>query len=295
MKLFPPIRYAPAAGSLIFAILLVPCIAQKPSIPQPNPEFNTEEAMRLMYGNFNRGLGKSHLWLRRAKEGLRSKFNGDLEAWVLFDAPYMEAGMLKHLLVTVARPVGAPSGCHACSYLVGAAVFSQTDNAWTLSARNVALTDAGEFSEDPSVTLQQLGPDHFGFRIEENHSGGGTGIWLSLFDVSDNKITRVFSAAKESSFMSESCWPMPLSQAWEACVEFTSDISLAPGGNPEYYDIALTRRVTESVTKRIPRGTYLLHYRYKSGKYVAESQEFSARPAAAPSLSSLTTSGPYWL
>jgi hypothetical protein len=161
-------------------------------------------------------------------------------------------------------------------------VFSQTAKGWNLAARKVALSEAGEFAEQPQATLQQLGPDHFGFRIEESHTGGGEGTLFGIFEISGDAIRKVLSAWKDSSFMSDRCWPMPLSQAWKACVEYTGGISLVPGANPEYFDIVLTRRVTGSVTKRIPRGTYVLHYQYESGKYVVKDSALNEPRAGIP-------------
>jgi hypothetical protein len=224
--------------------------------------------MRVMYGNFNLARDRSSLRLSPAKEGLRSKFHGDLEAWALLDTAYVEARVPRRLLVTIARPVGEPWGCHACSFLVGAAVFSKSNSGWSLTARRFALSDAGEFSEHPLATLQPLGPDHFGFRLEENTSGGGEGTDFSIFDIAGDEIKEIVSATKDSSFMSDKCWPMPLSQAWSACVEFTGGISVVPGDTPEHYDIVLTRLVTGSVTRRIPQGTYLFRYQHAGGKYI---------------------------
>jgi hypothetical protein len=255
--------------SLLVATLLSICAAAQtlPGEP-PDAAFTTQSAMRFMYGNFSPRDDRSRLRLSPAKEGLRSKFHGDLEAWALLDTAYVEAGVPRRLLVTLARPVGGPWGCRPCTFLVGAAVFSKANGAWSLTARRFALTEAGEYSEDPLTTLQPLGPDHFGFRLEENISGGGEGTDFSIFDISGNEIKEIVSAAKDSSFMSDKCWPMPLAQAWTACVEFTGGISIVPGDHPERYDIVLTRRVTGSVTTRIPRGTYLFRYQYAAGKYI---------------------------
>jgi hypothetical protein len=153
-------------------------------------------------------------------------------------------------------------------FLVGAAVFSRSKDGWSLTARRFALSDAGEFSQEPQATLQPLGPDHFGFRLEETISGGGLGTAFSFFEISGGEIKEVLSGIKDSSFMRDQCWPMPLSQAWQACVDYTGGISVEPGTDPEHYDIVQTRRVVHSVTGRIPRGTYLFLYQYVSGKYV---------------------------
>jgi hypothetical protein len=254
---------------LLIAAFLGACAAAQ-SLPgePPDAAFTTQSAMHLMYGNYNQADDSSYLRLSPAKEGLRSKFQGDLEASAVLDTAYVEAGIARRLLVTTARPVGVSWECHGCSLLVGAAVFSKSKNGWSLTARRFALTEAGEFAEDPLVTLQPLGPDHFGFRLEDNFSGGGTGTGFALFDISGSEIKEVLSAAKDSNFMGDECWPMPLSQAWHVCVAFTGGISVVPGDDPEHYDIVLTRRVTSSLTRRIPRGTYQLRYQYTAGKYI---------------------------
>lgn len=224
-----------------------------------------------MYGNYDSANDVSYLRLNPTRQGLRAKFNGGLRAYALLDMPYVEAGVPRHLLVTLATPLTPEEyNCHGCTFLVGAAVFSRVNGAWLLTARQLALTEAGGFAQEPLATLQPLGPDHFGFRLEELVSGGGEGTDLSIFEVSGSEIKEVFSAAKDSSFINEKCWPMPLSQAWGACVEFVGGISVMPGADPEHYDIVLSRHVTSSVTRRIPRGTYLFRYRYSAGKYVLE-------------------------
>jgi hypothetical protein len=219
-----------------------------------------------MYGNYNSKEEVSHLRLSSGKDELRSKFNGELQARPLLDMPYVEAGIPRHLLVTMAQPTVGPWGCHACSFLIGAAVFSRVDNRWSLGAHRFALSDAGEFSETPVATLQLLGPDHFGFRLEDAVSGFGSGTSFSIFEISGGEIKEVLSGMKNSNFMQEHCWPMPLSQAWAACVEYTEGISVEPGADPAHYDIIVTRHVTGSVTARIPKGTYLFRYQYVAGK-----------------------------
>lgn len=243
-------------------------LSQPPPQEQADAALTTHGAMRAMYGNFNSWDNTSRMRLSPAKEGLRYKFHGELTAWALLDASYVEAGTARHLLVTLAQPVGTPWDCHACSLLVGAAIFSRSNSGWSLTARRFALAEVGEFSEQPRATLQPLGPNHFGFRLESDSSGGGTGVEFSVFDISGTEIKEVLFAPKDSSFMSDRCWPMSISHAWVACVEFTGGFSLAPAADPEHYDIVLTRRVTDSVTRRIPRGTYLFRYQYSGGQYI---------------------------
>jgi hypothetical protein len=224
--------------------------------------------MREMYGNVNSEDGRSRLRLSPTKEGLQSKFHGELMASPLLDAAYVEGGIPRHLLVTAALPVARPWDCRPCTSLVGAAVFSRIADRWSLTAHNIVLAEAGEFAENFRADLQPLGPDHFGFRLEHATSGGGEGIAFSVFDISGSEIQEVLSGDKDSSFMRDKCWPMPLSQAWTACVEFTGGISVVPGDDPQHYDIVQARHVTRSVTRRIPRGTYLFRYQYLAGEYV---------------------------
>jgi hypothetical protein len=258
------------ASSLI--LLPVPCLAQANRRQPHFREFITSAAMEAMFGNFDAIDGYAK-WQPTKTKPQGRQVDDAWYARILLDEPYIESGQERHLLVTSSLPEDQSSyNCHACQVIISAAVFSRTADIWSLVAKNLYVTRAGEFGEVPRAELQQIGPNHFGFRLETSHTGQGVGTRFSLVGVSGTTIIPLLAGWKNSSFETDTCDATNSAVLWESCVEYDGGISLLSGPNPEYFDILVTRRVTHSMTRKIPQGTYAFRYQYEAGKYLLKQQ-----------------------
>ena len=230
-------------------------------------DFTPQKAMELLFGDSNPENIADWRPVSVPKEFNEFR-DTSLRVSVLLDAAYVESGIPKHLLVTAAQPTEEGQyDCHACRTLIGAAVFSKTGRGWLTAKRELYLAALGEFGKPPTASLQQLGKDRFGFVLRENHTGSGMGEWVHVFGYSKGKIQKLFSARVESYFDFGSCEHASLATAWEQCEEFDGDFSVVPGNNPDYFDLVLTRDVTESGSRLIRRGKHTLRFAFVGDRY----------------------------
>ena len=259
-------RAAAGAFLLLATMAIRPTLAQAKSVPHLANEFTTKAAMELLFGGFNDIDGYSE-W--RAK----SESDEVLRAYPILNAAYMEQGTPRHMLVVGSRPENEPArSCHACRTLISAVLFSRIKGVWTVSAKNLYLVRAGEFGETPHIELQHLSSDHFGFRLDQNFTGGGIGKMVEVFDISQSGFHRVFSAVLDSHFDFGPCSSVSKVKAWEECAEFDGGISFIKGDRNPYFDILLARRVSRSASTQIRRGLHVLHYQYIGNKYLLKEQ-----------------------
>ncbi len=126
------------------------------SIPVP---FTEAAAMRLLYGNYDKQTGSvlSHVKIPSRVEGIfPSSIAGP---WRVF--PYVEGGRNKCMLIT-ATPLKQEATSkdtltsHADGELVGAAVFRQDGNRYTLEASNLFLQFMGHWATPSSQMRMRI-------------------------------------------------------------------------------------------------------------------------------------------
>jgi hypothetical protein len=96
----------------------------------------------------------------------------DGEVFVAFEAPYSEAGIQKHIVITATEPPGG-NGCHACSLLIGGAVFRQVGARWAVEAANKYIGVDGIWGRLGDISLVKIGPERFGVLSEGDDDSQG--------------------------------------------------------------------------------------------------------------------------
>jgi hypothetical protein len=88
-----------------------------------------------------------------------------------FDAPYTEGGHRKHVVVSILTPDPPDQyGCHACTPLIGAAVFTLAGSSWQLESVSLFIEDV---ASGHRFTLVRAGPDRYALQVhqQDDHQG----------------------------------------------------------------------------------------------------------------------------
>jgi hypothetical protein len=158
-------------------------------VPSFDGPFAVDQALALIYG----GTEWDDPRLLRY-----TRFGGE-RAFVepLFDASYVEDGVEKHVVIATLTPQPRSQyACHACSPLLGGAVFRSNGGSWTVEAAGPILEFGHAWYGTHSwLELVRIGPDRFGLRhrIADMH-GGYEDKSASLIFASDGELAVRFAA-----------------------------------------------------------------------------------------------------
>lgn len=140
---------------------------QAQDTPSFSGEFDVQKALTLLYGGstWNDPALKSH-----------RIFKDEDQAYIqaVFDAPYQEQGVEKHIVIATLAPY-MDYGCHACRTLLGGAAFRKDGESWTIEAQSKILGSALGPGVDWGDTfeLEYIGPDRYGvvYQVNDVHQG----------------------------------------------------------------------------------------------------------------------------
>ncbi len=136
--------------------------------------------------------------------------------------------------------------CHACSAIIGAAVFSRHVDQWVVDAASPFLDVSGEYgsSGTDSARLVKIGPNRHGVFWEEGPTGGygRVHLWLEVVAEVEGKLRfrtesiKIYEDSKSYYEWSDS--PKGASEPQKMGFAFTnSACKFIPGSNPDYYDL----------------------------------------------------------
>jgi hypothetical protein len=264
-----------------FLTLASGCRKQSPALSREQPDaskvFDTAQAMKMLYGNYDAKTQVSATSLPREKSSLPAADEQQMTVRVLFDAFSADAGQKSLVLITFAVPTSdATFDCHACSPTIGMAVFSQKGLQWTIDASNRAVTFAGEWGKPPTdIQLVQIGPNRRAVKvIDVGEQNGETTEGLQLLIPWNGNVglglERIISDDDKGGCDS---------RGGLACYANRRTVTFIHKDNVEYYDLELKLTGTDlpisdaspSTRARKVRGTEIL--KIENGKYVQASRQ----------------------
>jgi hypothetical protein len=192
---------------------------------------------------------------------------------------YWSDGELRAVLLTYAVPFDSnwtptvsgdePFSCHACTPLLGVAVFLWSGGEWKAEASRQALSRIGAWGRPPSpVQLIKIGPNTMAARINDDYEGGGTttrSIQIIPLDGGISTALRITLGEDNSG----GCEPHQPSDE-PVCYRNKKTVALRAGPNPEYYDIWTTLHGTdydEGQSRGVHRVSGKQVYRFINGAY----------------------------
>lgn len=222
------------------ALLLVACLIgcdhsepakqHQPALPIAQPwrgDFDPARAVALWYGNYDAGTQTARWhdvrtsWPDADVDFLRSA----PIVRILYHHPVNGRKTAQHFLVTTAFVDRAGWDCHACSPVLGIALFRRNDDGrWSVEAESKHVTKVGAWGQTSgTLSALELSPDRYAIRIDDAGDGGGQHTtWTEIAMPIGNSVRRVFRVVT-SDDNSGACGPGGL-----RCYRFQSWVSLIP-------------------------------------------------------------------
>lgn len=159
------------SGTLCSFVLLLcwsasqSCVAMAQDSPPSRTsfpgDFNPDVALTLVYGR--------EPWSNRLEQR-RSTFGGGQDfIEPLFDAAYVEDGVDKHVVIATVTPrPRSQYDCHACSSMLGGAVFRRDGNEWRIESKGLEIEPGHAWLDGrhDRLALVRIGPNRFGLLHE---------------------------------------------------------------------------------------------------------------------------------
>jgi hypothetical protein len=249
----------------IFGTLIALGCARQQSKPAQPRAFESTEAMRTLFGNFDPVIKAS---LYRVPEGAVKDPNfadkDEIRSRPFFTQETNENGVRKYYMLTWAKPAGQPFDCKGCAPLISAAVFVPSPNGWKIESVSRAAIVFGDFGRPPEAQLVQLGPDRHALLLRVTTSLAQTTTQEALLVPWKGSVQDAlqFTAANNNHDDCGGAYP---------CFGYQRDLKFVPDASSAYDDIVLTLSGTDMAANR----PYHLHpvsgterLRFQNGKYV---------------------------
>jgi hypothetical protein len=246
-------RFIAASAAALF--LLGGCQRKPAPVETPRP-FVLADAMTHWYGRYDPATqtARANLPERPSVDLTGSWFapKDPVDIVVIFDAPYLQAGHPRHVVVTAAVPhrsdkPGRPGddlfNCILCRPVIGMAIFTRRLNTWLLEDENEAVDLAGGNGRPPAVKLVTLGTDVHGIRLESHiEASDFSTSSISLLVPWQEDVLRAFTG--ETGYSNGgACGPdSPLR---EPCYAWQRVDTLVPVPSQDYDDLVLTGSGTQ--------------------------------------------------
>lgn len=257
-RLFSAGRICFAVGVLSLSLGAAGCLPKKsdPVSPPPPPppvdpsklisgDFDDAKAMKLLFGNYNLKEKSSKLRLTAAEikeldmNGVEDGRASDMFASVYLSKPFSQLIIERRMLLFTLTP--PEFECHACQPALGGALFSKVEGGWRLDSVNRHILTNGAYGGLPDPKVIKLGKERMGIALEVGFtSTGETSGGLDLIAEVDGKLKKVFSMDETFGDNSGNC-----GEDLGPCWSFQSKYSYVPGGNEEWYDVAVATSGTE--------------------------------------------------
>jgi len=219
--------------------------------------FNLATGMSLLFGNFNLGTNSSNYDIPQTTvldlKGSFFEIGDEIIVRPFWISAADEGGMRKIVLLTYAVPARHDQqstnetadhfDCHACSPLLGAAIFVQIGSTWAVESSRTAVSRAGAWGDPPSdVQIVSIGPHRSGIEITNSDAGQGettTARWVLVpWNGKVNEAALRLISDDDKGGCGKDAEGFP-------CYANRKKMTFVAGKNPEYYDILLVLTGTD--------------------------------------------------
>jgi len=141
-------------------------------------------------------------------------------------------------------PGEEPFSCHACTPLLGVAVFLWSGSEWKAEASRLAVSRVGAWGRPPSpIQLMKIGRNRMAVRINDDYEGGGTTTRVIQIISLDGGISNALriTLGEDNSGGCERHQPSDE----PVCYQYKKTLTLKAGSNADFYDIWTVLRGTD--------------------------------------------------
>jgi hypothetical protein len=259
-------RRLPIFAILLLSAALMGCREKRPEQAPPSEVFDTQVAMRTMFGNFDPVIKSSLSQVPAGAATSSSNFvvNDAIRVRPFFVQELNEKGVRKVYLLTWAKPAGQPFDCKGCAPLISAAVFIRDSEGWKPESIGRGILAYGDFGKPPEGSLIEIGPQTHAFLLRVTSVQERTTTGEALLVPWKGAVQEAMRTVVADSNQGNCGGAYP-------CYSNTRELKLVTGTDPQYSDIVLTLTGTDMPTSppyklRPVSGTDRLHF--QDGKYV---------------------------
>ena len=217
-----------------------------PPRPSISGDLTDGKVLQLLYGNYDALKGRA-IW--QATEGdlqryeLDSGFGQTVHTEVILNEQIYQDGEIRRIVLTSTN-LESGNGCHACSPVIGGALFTQTQGGWMLDFEQRIIGHMGSWGTPPPVELVRIGPDRYGAVFLHEYQSQGlisrTAFFIAPIATSFVKILTLDVGRDDRGFYVDG-----------SGVAYSSTYRLVPGDNGDYYELV----VRTSGTRQDSNGT----------------------------------------
>jgi hypothetical protein len=208
-------------------------------VPSFAGEFDLERALTLIYG----GPTWSNPNLKQYEN-----FKDSNQAFIrsVFDAPYKEQKVEKHIVIAALTPQ-ADYFCHACWPLLGGAIFRKDGQQWSIETENKVIEPGNGWGD--TFELVQIGLNRHGVvhHIDDVHGGYEDMTATVLFPLNGTLLAQQLPSQISGTPGPGAC-EAPTQQFR---LSFTSGNESSPRRNEKYFDLVVDVQWNEGKCKEI--------------------------------------------
>ena len=245
--------------------------AQKRNLPAARAvlqgDYTTARAMAAVYGKYDDGT-RSSVWSPKRRAVYEKSWPDKVRVRPLIDAAYTDNGVMRHMVVTWARPDALRGDdrdeeftCHACGVLLGVSVLSQGTGGWKVESSELQLAMTGAWGLPPQAKLQRLGVHTYGLTVQmgDMHQGEGErAVWI--YGPKAGRFREWFrvlldAPAPGGSATTDWCRTKSSNPLNVMCVWDRVDYSMVEVKGEEMYRLQVTKRVGSGAKTRETKST----------------------------------------
>ena len=213
--------------------------------PVPGPDMDVHTAMTFLFPAYDRDL-RIAVWCP-AKDAEIYKYlyhknlYSDVQTMPAFTAHYQQGGRSRFIMIFQTERYF--DSCHACTVVLGGAVFTQKSGQWSLTAMTHAIAAAGNYGKaPPDMSLEKAGPDIYAVAVRDGYMQHGIYVenYLLLGPVGD-RVEQILYLSGSSGNNKGHCGDSnstPISPP--KCYDYDVGITFHRGSHPIYSDIEVT-------------------------------------------------------
>ena len=203
------------------------------------PNFNGKEMMAEWKPSVNSDIFR-FLYHKRKMSELRTK--------PAYNAFFNDSGQKYFILIIQTAFVF--DSCHACTVVLGGALFHQIGKVWKLETFNHSIMAAGSYGNAPhDMRLVKIGQNRYGVAIIDGYMGQGVySENYYLIGPVGNRLEKLLSIDDTAGNNEGACDDGSDNSIASKCYYYESSIEFNQGNNTDYFDVMLVKEGTRSVS-----------------------------------------------
>ena len=251
---------------LLLTMLALACHRAEPAPVANTDVFDTQVAMRTMFGNFDPVIKSSLSQVPPDVSATSPNFEQGAEIRVrpFFVQEVNENGVRRVYVLTWAKPAGQPFDCKGCAPLISAAVFTPGTEGWKPESIGRAVLTFGDFGKPPEPSLMKIGPQARAFLLRVTSVQERTTVAEALLVPWKGVVQEAMRTVVADSNQGNCGGAYP-------CFSNERELQLVPGADPQYNDIVLTLTGTDlpqNPPYKLRRVSGSERLQFHDGKYV---------------------------